>query len=60
MGEMCWICNATKKEQLCFAHIGASTPGEFSANPEAAAIVTWYLSHNRGDHITFLGDYDDP
>jgi len=60
MSEMCWICNASKKEQLCFEHVGASTPREFSSTPAAAAIVTWYLSQNRGDLITFIGDYDNP
>ena len=43
MSEMCWICNASKKEQLCFEHVGASTPREFSSNAAAAAIITWYL-----------------
>jgi hypothetical protein len=59
MGEICWICNATKKEQLCFTHISSSTPREFSGNQGSAAMVTWYLSQNRGDLITFISDYDD-
>lgn len=59
MGEVCRVINASKKEQLCFTHIGSSTPREFSGNPDSAAIVTWYLSQNRGDLITFIGDYDN-
>ena len=60
MSEMCWICNATKKEQLAFVHIDASTPRELAGNPAASAIISWYLSQNRGDLITFVGDYDEP
>ena len=59
MSEMCWVVNATKKEQLHFTHIGAATPREFAGTPAAAAIVTWYLCANRGDAITFISDYDD-
>ncbi len=59
MGETCKIINASKKEQLNFTHIRASTPREFAGNPAAAAIVTWYLNINRGDYIAIVGDYDD-
>ena len=60
MSETCRICNATKQEQILFTHIGASSPGELISHEAAAAIVSWYLNANRGDLITFVGDYDDP
>jgi hypothetical protein len=44
---------------MAFVHIGVSTPREFSGNNAAASIVTWYLSRNRGDSISFIGDYDN-
>jgi hypothetical protein len=59
MGEMCSIFNATKKEQISFDHIDASTPRECAGNSASSAIIAWYLSTNRGDRITFIGDYDD-
>ncbi|MEO1580213.1 MAG: hypothetical protein AAFR91_00095 [Pseudomonadota bacterium] len=60
MSEMCMLCNATKKEIVSFDHLSAYSPREITGSSISSPVVVWYLHRNRGDKITFLGDYDDP
>ena len=60
MGVWYWLVNYTKREQVMFTHIGASTKFELAYNPASSAITTWYLLENIGDRISFVSDtYDD-
>ena len=60
MGVGYILVNQTKKEQIRFIHIPASTARELAGNPVSAAITTWYMLDNRGDNIAFVSDtYDD-
>ena len=58
MGVGYYLVNATKREQVGFLHIGASTARELSGNPAASAVTTWYLLQNAGDEIHFVSDTD--
>jgi hypothetical protein len=56
MGTCYILVNQTKKEHISFIHIPASKARELAGNPVSAAITTWYMLENRGDHIAFVSD----
>ena len=56
MGVGYILVNNTKREQISFMHISASSRLELAGNPVAAAITTWYLIDNLGDEIAFITD----
>ena len=59
MGPAIVLWNATKREQVSFYHVGASTKREVAGNPASAAVVTWYLLHNVGDQISLQAEFDE-
>jgi hypothetical protein len=59
MGIAYQIVNLTKREKITFAHLGTCTKNELAGNPVSAAITTWYLLGNLGDHIIFIPDIYD-
>jgi hypothetical protein len=52
------LVNATRREQIAFRHLPASTKREIAGHP-AAAVVAWYLLEHPGDAIAFVNDHDD-
>ena len=50
------LVNRTRREQIMFMHVGASSAREIAGNPAAAAITTWYLLQHPGDDISFVTD----
>ncbi len=56
MGVWYELVNVTKHERVGFAHLGTVKAQELAGNPASAAVVTWYLLHNRGDEIGFVSD----
>lgn len=56
MGTGYILINQTKREQITFAHLPATTAREIAGQPSAAAVVAWYMLHNQGDQITFMSD----
>jgi len=59
MGATYILVNLDKEEQISFLHINASKMRELADVSASASITTWYLLNNRGDRITFLGDYEN-
>lgn len=53
------LVNATRREQIAFRHLPASTQREIAGRPAAAAVVAWYLLEHPGDAIAFVNDHDD-
>lgn len=53
------LVNATRKEQILFAHLPVSSKREIAGNPVAAAVVAWYLMEHPGDAVAFVGDDSD-
>ncbi|QWF16386.1 hypothetical protein [Lysobacter capsici] len=51
------LVNATRREQIAFRHLPASTQREIAGHP-AAAVVAWYLLEHPGDAIAFVNDHD--
>jgi hypothetical protein len=60
MGTRCVLWNVTKREQIVFEHVAATSPREVAGNPAASAIVTWYLIQNPGDQISILTEGNVP
>lgn len=56
MGTYFHLVNLTKREQLKFGHLPGGRARELAGTPSTATIVTWYLLHNIGDHVSFTGD----
>ncbi len=56
MGVTYDLVNFSKKERVTFAHIGAWKARELTGDPVSAAITSWYLLNNLGDHISFVPD----
>lgn len=52
--------NITKREQILFSHLPASTRWELTTYPVSAALITWYLINNSGDQIGFIPDTYGP
>lgn len=50
------LVNQTKKEQITYIHIPATTKHEIVSCSISAAITTWYLLENAGDCIAFISD----
>ena len=59
MGVTYSLVNYSKKEIVNFSHIPAAKARELAGNPISAAITTWYLLHNPGDHIAFVSDTEN-
>jgi hypothetical protein len=59
VGPAIVLWNATKREHVSFYHVGASTEREVAGNAASAAIVTWYLLSNVGDHISLEAERDE-
>lgn len=53
------LVNATRREQIAFRHLPASSKREIAGHPAAAAVVAWYLLEHPGDAIAFVNDHDD-
>lgn len=56
MGVGYILVNRTRREQIAFLHIAATTAREIAGNPAAAAITAWYLLQHPGDEIAFVTD----
>jgi hypothetical protein len=53
------LVNQTKRERITFTRLGANTALELTIHAATAGIVTWYMLHNLGDHISFVSDSND-
>lgn len=54
------LVNNSKKEQIMFLHLPATTMDEIVNYPVSAFIVDWYRKSNPNDEIEFVSDtYDD-
>lgn len=56
MGVGYLLVNHTRREQVRFAHLPASTATELAGNPIPAAVTTWYLIRHSGEQIAFVSD----
>lgn len=52
------LVNATRREQIAFRHLPASTRREIAGHPAAAPVVAWYMLEHPGDAIAFVNDHD--
>ncbi|MFK3647364.1 hypothetical protein ACI2IY_02870 [Lysobacter enzymogenes] len=50
------LVNATRKQQILFAHLPVSSKREIAGHPVAAAVVAWYLMEHPGDAVAFVSD----